>query len=163
MSPAMWSASSCTRWPITVANRPGTAPCAFVTSLACRVQQVRKNILHIVPLVRGIAGIQQLPEAEENGVHVTGYRRYMDEKVLDRLDKLLWEVENLFKETYADLAMLTLLGLRAEDYMAIADGEVVQDGSGHLQAVVATASARAKETFDAACFRKACCVFFYRI
>ena len=47
------------------------------------------------------------------------YRRYMDEKVLDRLDKLLWEVENLFKETYADLAMLTLLGLQAEDYMAM--------------------------------------------
>ena len=51
--------------------------------------------------------------------HVTGYRRYMDKEVLDRLDKLLWEVENLFKETYADLAMLTLLGLRAEDYMSM--------------------------------------------
>lgn len=66
--------------------------------------------------------MSEAPKAEQLmwlNQHVTGYRRYMEEKVLDRLDKLLWEVENLFKETYADLAMLTLLGLRAEDYMAM--------------------------------------------
>lgn len=69
-----------------------------------------------------LKSMSEAPKAEQMmwlNQHITGYRSFMDEKVLDRLDKLLWEVENLFKETYADLAMLTLLGLWAEDYMAM--------------------------------------------
>ena len=49
--------------------------------------------------------------------HAATYRRNKGGHLLNRLDKLLWEVEYLFKETYADLVMLTLLGLKAEEYI----------------------------------------------
>lgn len=48
---------------------------------------------------------------------VTQYRSKKGEELSEKLDKVLWEVESLFKETYADLAMLTLLGLSAKDYI----------------------------------------------
>lgn len=48
---------------------------------------------------------------------VTQYRSKKGKELSEKLDKVLWEVESLFKETYADLAMLTLLGLCAEDYI----------------------------------------------
>ena len=49
--------------------------------------------------------------------HAAEYRRCKGASMRNQLDKLLWEIEYLFKETYADLAMLTLLGLSAEDYI----------------------------------------------
>ncbi len=49
--------------------------------------------------------------------HIADYRKKRGDQLEKVLDKVLWEIESLFKETYADLAMLTLLGLRAEDYI----------------------------------------------
>lgn len=51
--------------------------------------------------------------------HVEDYRQKRGERLEKKLDKVLWEIESLFKETYADLAMLTLLGLCAKDYIKI--------------------------------------------
>lgn len=51
--------------------------------------------------------------------HITDYRKKRGERLERKLAKVLWEIESLFKETYADLAMLTLLGLCAEDYIKL--------------------------------------------
>lgn len=51
--------------------------------------------------------------------NTTQYRKKRGKKLSEKLDKVLWEVESLFKETYADLVMLTLLGLSAEDYITL--------------------------------------------
>lgn len=50
---------------------------------------------------------------------IVNYRHKKGERLEKKLDKVLWEIESLFKETYADLAMLTLLGLCAKDYIRI--------------------------------------------
>ena len=47
------------------------------------------------------------------------YLKKKGKRLSEKLDKVLWEVESLFKETYADLVMLTLLGLSAEDYITL--------------------------------------------
>lgn len=49
--------------------------------------------------------------------HITAYYKDRRVNLTQNLEKMLWEIEYLFKETYADLAMLTLLDLRAEDYI----------------------------------------------
>lgn len=49
--------------------------------------------------------------------HTADYHHKRGERLHKQLEKLLWEVEYLFKETYADLAMFTLLGLEAKDYI----------------------------------------------
>lgn len=58
----------------------------------------------------------------------TWYRKKRGKRLSEKLDKMLWEVESLFKETYADLAMLTLLGLGAEDYIALLENLEQQGG-----------------------------------
>lgn len=59
--------------------------------------------------------------------HVTLYRKKKRTRLSKKLDKVLWEVESLFKETYADLAMLTLLNLCAEDYITLLEGSEQQE------------------------------------
>ena len=69
--------------------------------------------------------IEKMSWLNENAIQ---YRKKKEKRLPEKLDKVLWEVESIFKETYADLAMLTLLGLCAEDYIVLLEDSERQGG-----------------------------------
>lgn len=98
----------------------------YMADIKKYLQQVTDALCQTEPFVETLWGVylddKKFPPVEELrelNSHMIQYRKNRGTKYTTALCMMLREVEYLFKETYADLAMLTLLELEAAEYIEL--------------------------------------------